>query len=114
MIRTVKKLQEMNKAELIAMIETRQSASCASIFYPNGLIGQKVRYRKVTSRKAYDPSIHHPLPECGYFVIKGAYLTDYGVVIVQLDGGVRYPSSINMWDIGVRYLEPVEQKSSNI
>ena len=68
---------KMTKDELISIIADRKAASCLCPIYPNGLVGQKVKYRKHVAKKKYHPSELHPLPQRGYFTIMGAHLTDW-------------------------------------
>ena len=103
-------LSKLSKDDLIDLILFRQTASCCPL-YPNGLIGQKVRYREQALKK-HDPSQSHPLPQCGYFIIKEAHLTDNGVVIVFLDNGDNNPLYIDTYSIAANYLEPVKNEKN--
>ena len=96
-------LQRFTKKELIHMLETTATPYFGSS-YPNGLIGQKVRY----NARALRTGIHldSPLPECGYFVIVSAYLSHHGKVLVRMSG----THHARHWDLATDWLEPTEQE----
>ena len=94
------KLERLSKAQLIRMVNQRFCAP--SDLYPNGLIGQKVRYTQNAVKKGIDKDF--PLPECGYFTIASAHLAKHGVILVNLNEGM-YAT----WNISVNFLEPFNE-----